>query len=127
MIKWIYAWALSGIIGWAKRVNRNLKEIIMTEVEAKSNHRSILLQTIILVITLFGMAIAADRRVTTVENSLKAEVEIRQINTRQHEDRIKAIESVQASSVANETRLITLIEVIEKRHTLEDQQRVRAK
>jgi cytochrome c biogenesis factor len=80
----------------------------------------IALQTIILVITLIGIAVSADRRVTVVEEQLKAEVAVRNNAVIKHEAIIAKLQENEERLIENQARVMAILEVMDKRHTIED-------
>jgi hypothetical protein len=94
-------------------------------VEHKQNNRAILIQTIILVVTLLSIAIAADRRVTVVEDNLRSEVEVRKTINKQHDAVLEKLQSNEQKVIENQARVAALLEVVVQRHSLEDQRKSR--
>ena len=85
-----------------------------------TNGKAIIVQTIILLVMLFGIAMTAERRITLVETELKNEREIRIAKEIVLMGTIKEIQDNQAKLIEITTRLATLVDVMDKRHTLED-------
>lgn len=83
-----------------------------TNIKQVSAHKAIVLQTIALIIVLLGLAVAAERRLTTIE--VKATQETGAITKLQ--DAVMLLSN-------NQIRVVTLLDKIEQRHLLEDQRK----
>lgn len=108
-------------------VERVETEVERVEADMKnknvSSNRAITIQTIMLVVTLVGIAMAAERRLTAHEVQMKAETEVRQRIDSDHAQLIKSLQDAQIRVIENQARVITLLEVVDKRHSLEDSKR----
>lgn len=88
--------------------------------ETKKKNWGLIIQTIILVVTLIGIAISADRRVTVVEDTLATETELRKIADANVETILEKLQSNEQKVIENQARVTALLEVTMKRHELED-------
>jgi hypothetical protein len=98
------------------------KEWQMNESRGSTN-KAVLVQTIILVITLLSIAVAADRRVTSVEGALAAEKAVREVVDKQYGEILKQLQHNQNLTIENQARVTALVDKIEKRHDNEDRRK----
>jgi hypothetical protein len=97
----------------------------MTEREPRkkfiSPNMAIVLQTIALIIALFGLVVAAERRINTIEMKTAFEIETRSTQDKAMMDAIRGLQEATSQMSGNQVRVVTLLDKIEQRHTLEDQ------
>ena len=95
------------------RAVEEIAEAIKGEVEAVEmsvlkktfmSNKAIIIQTIALIVTLLGLALAAEHRITVVEK----------------------LQAATSAISENQIRVVTVLDGIDKRHALEDQRRVAA-
>jgi hypothetical protein len=88
----------------------------MTDRETKSRpvatNKGLIIQTILFIITLIGIAVANERRITTIEVRSALETDI-----------VAKLQSVTTLLSDNQIRVVVLLDKIEERHRLEDQRR----
>jgi hypothetical protein len=87
-----------------------------------SNTKAIFWQTIALILTIVGLWVAAEHRVTIAEEKISAVEHQQLILGKQNEIFVEKIENLSA----NQVKMVTLLDVIDKRHSLEDQRRALA-
>jgi uncharacterized protein YbcI len=92
-----------------------------------STNKAVILQTIALIITLVGLAIAAERRITTIEVKTTLETQARVDQDKAMIDAIQKLQDETTKLSNNQVRVVTLLDEIEKRHDRIDQARIRAR
>jgi len=90
----------------------------MSEARGSTN-RAVLIQTVILVLTLLGIAIAADRRVTVVEDKLSAEVATRVDQNCKHDVILEKLVAGQEFLTANQSKVEAILSIIQKQYEFE--------
>jgi hypothetical protein len=89
-----------------------------------TSSRAIILQTIALIITLVGLAVVAERRMTTIEIKTTTEIERRMEADKALFDAVRDLQISTKGLSESQIRVVTVLDGIDKRHTLEDQRRV---
>lgn len=112
--------------GDMKEVKTEIKEVGQTIIKkAMSSNRAVVLQTAALIITLLGLAVAAERRITTIEVKSAQEVSARVEQDKMMLEAIRMIQDQNRVTNENQIKIATIIERIERRHDIEDQRRSR--
>jgi hypothetical protein len=105
-----------------ERVEKEVAEVEKRIVrKTLTSNMAIVLQTVALIITLISLAVAADRRITIIEVKTATEIQARVTQDQVILDAIQRLQDVTKSLSENQVRAITILDVIDKRHALEDQ------
>lgn len=88
-----------------------------------TSNKAIVLQTIALIVTLVGLAIAAERRITTIEVKTAIETQARVDQDRAMLEAIQRLQDQTKMLSENQVKVVTLLDSIDKRHYLEDERR----
>lgn len=91
-----------------------------------SSNKAVILQTIALIVTLVGLAIAAEKRITTIEVKTAQEIQARLEQDNAMLSAIQKLQDVTSKLSENQVRVVTILETIDKRHNLEDARRAAA-
>lgn len=79
-------------------------------------NKAIVIQTIALIITLIGLAIAAERRITTVEIKTENEIQIRAQADASLLDAIQKLQTETKELSQSQVRIVTILDVIDRRN-----------
>ncbi len=97
---------------------QEIKEMVQGRVVG--TNKAIFLQTIAVVLSLVGIAIAFEHRVTIVEERTRVEAQQRVAADTVMLRLIEKLQDSNATALQNQARVITLLDVIDKRHSLVD-------
>ena len=89
-----------------------------------STNRAVILQTLALIVTLVGLAIAAERRITTIEVKSNLETQARVDQDKALYEAIVKLQDATSSLSVNQVRVATILDSIEKRHDLVDRRKI---
>lgn len=118
-----------------EQVDRHIDEVaesVVTKLEGDivsktiSTNKAVILQTIALIITLVGLAIAAERRITTIEVKTTMETQARIDQDRAMLEAIQKLQDATSRLSENQVRVVTILDGIEKRHALVDTRKATA-
>jgi hypothetical protein len=89
-------------------------------------NKAVVLQTIALIVTLIGLAIAAERRITTIEVKTSIETQARVDQERAMLEAIQKLQDQTRALSESQVRVVTILDEMNKRLALEDARRVAA-
>jgi len=81
-----------------------------------STNKAVILQTLALIVTLVGLAIAAERRITTIEVKTALETQARVDQDQAMLEAIRKLQDATSKLSENQVRVVTILDSIEKRH-----------
>jgi hypothetical protein len=89
-------------------------------------NKAVVLQTIALIVTLIGLAIAAERRITTIEVKTSIETQARVDQERAMLEAIQKLQDQTRALSESQVRVVTILDEMNRRLALEDARRVAA-